>query len=168
MKTAIREINTINELHRIRELGKPSHPLISLVDYADVKHYASDNHVNWIQNFYSIAMKKNIQGKMRYGHREYHFDEGLMSFLAPKQGLNVIVEQGDENKSGWILFVRPDIMWSAGLAKSMRQYDCCDYGISHALLLSKKEERIMQTIFVKSQQDIAANPDVLSQAIIMY
>lgn len=167
MKTAIREINTINELHRIRELGKPSHPLISLVDYADVKHYASDNHVNWIQNFYSIAMKKNIQGKMRYGHREYDFDEGLMSFLAPKQTLNVIVDQGDENKSGWILFIHPDFIWNTSLAKSIKQYDFFDYAISEALFLSEKEEQILQTIFLNIQQEITANIDDYSQNIII-
>ncbi len=80
-------------MHKVRDLDKPKHPLISLVDYAKVKHYIKDNHVSWVHNFYSIAMKKNIPGKLRYGQQEYDFDEGLMTFLAPEQLLNVIVEK---------------------------------------------------------------------------
>lgn len=167
MKTEIRTINTIKELHDVRELEKPKHPLISLVDYADVKHYAHDNHVNWIQNFYSIAMKKNIQGKMRYGHQAYDFDEGFMSFLAPKQTLNVIVEEGDENKSGWILFIHPDFIWNTALVKSIKNYDFFDYSVSEALFLSAKEEQILQTIFLNIQEEIAANIDDYSQNIII-
>lgn len=167
MKTEIRTINTIKELHDLRELEKPKHPLISLVDYADVKHYAHDNHVNWVQNFYSIAMKKNIQGKMRYGHQEYDFDEGFMSFLAPKQTLNVIVEEGDSNKSGWILFIHPDFVWNTSLVKSIKNYDFFDYAISEALFLSAKEEQILQTIFFNIKEEIAANIDDYSQNIII-
>ncbi len=93
MKNEIRRLNTISEMHKVRDLDKPKHPLISLVDYAKVKHYIKDNHVSWVHNFYSIAMKKNIPGKLRYGQQEYDFDEGLMTFLAPEQLLNVIVEK---------------------------------------------------------------------------
>lgn len=167
METEIRKIDTIKALHEIRELGKPKHPLISLVNYADVKHYAHDNHVNWIQNFYSIAMKKNIQGKLRYGHQQYDFDEGFMSFLAPKQSLNVIVEEGDHNKAGWILFIHPDFIWNTTLVKSIKKYDFFDYAISEALFLSEKEEQILQHIFLNIQEEIAANIDDYSQNIIV-
>src|SRR5699024_8667047 len=98
---------------------------------------------------------------------EYDFDEGLMSFLAPNQSLNVVVEKGDENKSGWILFIHPDFIWNTSLAKSIKQYDFFDYAISEALFLSEKEEQTIQTIFLNIQQEITTNIDDYSQNIII-
>jgi AraC family transcriptional activator of pobA len=51
-------IKTISEFHQTRGLSKPEHPLISLVDYATVRHSPEFNGVNWTLDFYMISIKR--------------------------------------------------------------------------------------------------------------
>ena len=120
MSKQIRKLRTISEYHRLRNLEKPRHPLISLVDYSQIIDLPEHNNVNWLHDFYSIALKRNLDVKMIYGQQEYDFDEGLMSFLAPNQVLNIVVENETENskREGWLLFIHKDFLWNSTLATS--------------------------------------------------
>ncbi|MBW8244902.1 helix-turn-helix transcriptional regulator [Muricauda oceani] len=169
MKNKIKKIRTISEFHRLKNLEKPKHPLISLVDYSQLKDSPEDNDVNWLHNFYSIAIKRNLDVKMMYGQQEYDFDEGLMSFLAPNQVLNVVVEDDTTNsdRSGWLLLFHEDFIWNTTLAKSIGKYDFFDYAVNEALFLSNREEKILETVFQNINGEIDTNIDAYSQNIII-
>jgi AraC family transcriptional regulator, transcriptional activator of pobA len=170
MANKIYRIKTISEFHKVRGLpAAPLHPLISLVDYSQVKHKSEDNNVSWVHSFYSIALKRNVVGKLRYGQQLYDFDEGLMSFIGPGQSLNVVVDetQSLHRPSGWILLVHPDFIWNTNLAKSIKQYGFFDYATNEALFLSEKEEGIIQGILENIKQEIETNIDKFSQNIII-
>jgi len=55
-----RRFKTISEFHRFRELPKPEHPLISVINLEMVKKLSSDE-ASLIWDFYSIALKKEFQ-----------------------------------------------------------------------------------------------------------
>lgn len=169
MSNQIRRIQTISEYHKVRCLDKPKHPLISLVDYALIRDFPEDNNVNWLHNFYSIAMKKNMDAKLNYGQQEYDFDEGLMSFLAPNQVLNIVVENEavNSNRSGWLLFFHKDFIWNTFLAKSIKNYEFFDYANNEALFLSDKEQKIIDSVFQNINSEIDNNIDAYSQNIIV-
>lgn len=169
MANRIKKINTISEYHKLRCLEKPKHPLISLVDYAQITDFPEDNNVNWLHNFYSIAMKKDLDVKMMYGQQEYDFDEGLMSFLAPNQVLNIVVEDEkvNSNRSGWLLFIHKDFIWNTSLATTIKNYGFFNYAIFEALFLSEKEEKIIDAIFRDIHNEIDTNTDEYSQKIII-
>ncbi|WP_417558863.1 helix-turn-helix domain-containing protein [Mesoflavibacter zeaxanthinifaciens] len=169
MNNQIRKIQTISEYHKIRCLDKPRHPLISLIDYSLIRDLPEDNNVNWLHNFYSIAMKKNMDTKLNYGQQEYDFDEGLMSFLAPNQVLNIVVEndKANSNRSGWLLFFHKDFIWNTSLAKSIKSYEFFDYANNEALFLSDREQKIINTIFQNINTEIDENIDDYSQSIIV-
>ncbi|UOB17129.1 helix-turn-helix domain-containing protein [Abyssalbus ytuae] len=168
LNNSIYKIRTISELHELRGLPRPEHPLISLVDYAQVKHSTKNNYISWVHDFYSIAMKRNINGKFRYGQQEYDFDEGLMSFIAPGQIMNIVVDENEnKNRSGWILFIHPDFFWNTSLAKSVKEYEFFNYNTNEALFLSKKEEKVIKNIFHNIKSEIEANIDKYSQNIIV-
>lgn len=78
-------IKTISEFHRLRELPKPEHPSISVVDYGAVTHRPG----SFIFDYYSISIKRRVNGKLFYGQQQYDFDEGIMFFIAPNQVLRV-------------------------------------------------------------------------------
>ena len=82
-------IKTIAEFHRIRNLPEPEHPLISVVDYGAM----TPKHGSVIFDFYSISIKRGVNGKLFYGQQQYDFDEGVMFFMAPNQVLRVEPEQ---------------------------------------------------------------------------
>ncbi|MDQ6762050.1 MAG: helix-turn-helix transcriptional regulator [Bacteroidota bacterium] len=162
-------IKTISEFHQLNQLSPPEHPLISVVDYGQVAAAKKFNPVQSIvADYYSISIKRGLNGKMRYGQQEYDFDEGVMYFLAPKQVLSVAV---DENSiaipSGWILLIHPDFLWNTALAKNMKRYEYFDYSVNEALFLSEKEEATINNIIQNIQQEYHANIDKFSQDIII-
>lgn len=169
MANKIKKINTISEYHRLQNLEKPRHPLISLVEYSKIIDYPKNNNVNWLHNFYSIAMKKNLDVKMMYGQQQYDFDEGLMSFLAPNQVLNIVVENETINskRDGWLLFIHKDFIWNTPLAKTIENYDFFNYAVNEALFLSDKEEQMIDSIFQNINSEIDTNIDSYSQNIII-
>ncbi|QEH40482.1 AraC family transcriptional regulator [Chitinophaga sp. XS-30] len=161
------KITTISQFHELNHLPKPAHPLISVVDYGAMYHGNRVSH--WLQHFYSIALKKDVMGKFRYGQLEYDFDEGLMSFFAPNQVLRVEMNDQELTKkpSGWILLIHPDFLWNTSLAKTIRKYAFFDYSLNEALFLSEKEEQIVSDILMKIQQEYLSNIDNFSKKIII-
>jgi len=165
----LQQINTITEFHRLRGLPKPLHPLISLVDYSLVKHTSENNHISWVQQFYTIGLKRDVCGKFRYGQQEYDFDEGLMSFIAPGQVFRVeVFDYGEAPPpSGWLLQIHPDLFWNTPLAKSIRKYAFFGYQVNESLFLSDKEENIILGIFQNIEREYRENIDKFSQNIII-
>tara|TARA_R110000868_G_scaffold121034_3_gene321141 strand:+ start:38811 stop:39737 length:927 start_codon:yes stop_codon:yes gene_type:complete len=163
------KINSISEFHKLRGLQKPEHPLISLIDYSKVVHSPEHDKISWLQSYYSIALKKNVPGKYRYGQMAYDFDEGLMSFFAPSQIMNIAYVANDLHKkpSGWILLIHPDFLWGSPLTKVIKNYQFFNYSLTEALFLSEKEEKTINNILKNIQQEYQANIDKFSQNIII-
>ncbi len=63
-------IKTISEYHQFRGLPKPEHPLISVINFETIKCLRADEPKSLINNFYSIALIRNFNGKMKYGQQE--------------------------------------------------------------------------------------------------
>lgn len=163
----IQRIKTIKEFHRLRRLPKPEHPLISLIDYASIKHSQKQSHINWVLGFYTIALKRNLTSYIRYGQQKYDFDEGMMSFVAPGQVLNFVPRSKSSNPAGFILHIHPDFLWNTPLAKAIKQYEFFDYSVYEALFLSEKEENMITGILKNIEQEYHANIDKFSQQIII-
>ena len=78
MKTIFR-FKSLGEFHSYSNLTKPEHPLISLVDYSKVNYPTDANEIKWVQDFYSIGLKRNVSEKFNYGQQNYDFDEGVLT-----------------------------------------------------------------------------------------
>lgn len=168
MKTNnILTFETISEFHKMSGLPKPEHPLVSLVDYGLVEYQTHQREISWIQNFYSIGLKRNIQGKFRYGQQQYDFDEGLMSFVAPGQVVRLTVEKLDVKPTGMLLFIHPDFLWNTSLAKKIKQYEFFGYAVNEALFMSEKEELVITELMQNIQREYHANIDKFSHNIII-
>lgn len=165
----IKRIKGIQEFHRIRGLSKPAHPLISLVDYSQVHHSAKEENTNWVQDYYTIGLKRNVKGKFRYGQQRYDFDEGLLSFIAPGQvfGIEAVDYGPGEGPTGWLLLVHPDFLWNTPLAKQIKQYGFFGYSVHESLFLSEREEATVLGILRHIEQEYNANIDGFSQGIIL-
>ncbi|MCX2682031.1 helix-turn-helix transcriptional regulator [Galbibacter sp. EGI 63066] len=168
-KSNIQKVDTISEYHKLRGLQPPEHPLISLVDYSLIKHSPENSKISWLQKYYTIGLKRNIPGKYRYGQKEYDFDNGLMSFFAPNQILNVeyVENKSSKKPSGWILVIHPDFLWGTSLAGKMKKYEFFSYAINESLFLSEKEEKTILDIFKKIETEYRSNIDDFSQNIII-
>jgi len=162
------KIKSITAYHRFRGLPHPEHPLISLVDYAQVQ-FPEDNHpVNMVMDFYSIALKRDIGAKLHYGQQIYDFDEGLMSFIAPGQVLRIERDPNSLNSgSGFLLQIHPDFLWGSSLAQDIKMYSFFDYAIHEELFLYRREEKIILSIFESIKQEYNDNIDDFAQGLIV-
>lgn len=161
-------VKTISEYHKLRGLPKPEHPLISVIEYDTTAHEVAGMPVSLVLDFYSIAMKRNFDVKIKYGQQQYDFDEGIMFFISPGQVFRIeVVNESVEKHSGWILLVHPDFFWNTSLAKTIRQYEYFDYAVNEALFLSDKEEGIVAGLMRNIQQEYHSNIDNFSQTIII-
>jgi AraC-like DNA-binding protein len=162
-----RRFKTISEFHQFRELPKPEHPLISVIN-AELITRLPANEPGFVKDFYSIALKRGFHGKMKYGQQDFDFNEGIMFFMAPGQVLRIEVEEDTTLKqSGWMLLVHPDFLWNTPLAKTIKQYEYFDYSVNEALFVSEKEETIIGGIMQNIQQEYHSNIDKFSQKVII-
>ncbi|MDW7693047.1 helix-turn-helix domain-containing protein [Flammeovirgaceae bacterium SG7u.111] len=160
-------IKTISEFHRLRGLPASEHPLISVIDYASIKHSNENNSMNWMLDFYSISLKKSSHTHFKYGHQQCDFDEGSLFFMAPNQVFRVEVDKNHKpENSGWVLLIHPEFIWGTTLAKTIKQYDFFDYAINEALFLSPKEEFTINSIVQNIQHEYQTNVDKFSKQII--
>ena len=160
-------IKSITEYHRVMDLPKPEHPLISVIKFEDIKRHQSSP-INITNDFYSIALKKDFNAKLKYGQQEYDFDEGILHFMSPKQVLSFEFRVDEElNHKGWLLLVHPDFLWNTPLSKKIKEYEYFDYKINEALHLSDKEEKMIIGVIKSIAQEYQANIDYFSQDVII-
>lgn len=158
---------TITEFHQFRGLPKPEHPLISVINVENM-NAIQVNELHMIKDFYMIALKKNINYKVRYGHSLYDFDEGVMFFMGPGQLLKLSFEKDEPIKqSGWMLLIHPDFLWNTPLARTIRQYEYFSYSVNEALFLSEKEEGMITNLVRNMEQEYHTNIDRFSQTVIL-
>ncbi|NML38826.1 AraC family transcriptional regulator [Chitinophaga sp. G-6-1-13] len=163
----IQRIKSISDFHRTRGLPAPEHPLISLINYNSIKHTTEINNISWVYDFYFIALKRGMDGKLKYGQLQYDFDEGTMFFIAPGQVFRIEIKQDTPGKSGWMLLVHPDFFRNLPLAQHIKKYKYFGYSVREALFLSEKEEAVLNGIVQNIQREYQANIDKFSQQIIV-
>ncbi len=107
--------------------------------------------------------------KMRYGQSPFDFNEGIMSFMAPKQVFSIEVDKKEKEvtRTGWVIYIHPDFIWNTPLAKSIRQYDFWSYTLHEALFLSAREEATINTIVSNIHQEYNTSIDKFSKQIII-
>ena len=162
-------LKTISDLHRFNNISSPEHPLISLIDYSKTNPTPNNNELKWVQEFYTISIKRNVVGKYRYGQETYDFDEGLMTFFSPEQVVRVqLIEQDlTSTPSGLILAIHPDFLFGTSLATNIKKYTFLNYSVREALFLSEKEEIIIYGILQNIKAEYQTNLDRFSQQIII-
>lgn len=160
------KIKTISQLHELRGLPKPQHPLISVIDLQDIKLPAEPVKETAILDFYSISVKQGIKLSYKYGQQQYDFNEGVMFFTAPGQIIGIEADK-DAAHAGWVLFIHPDFFWNTGLAKTIKKYEFFDYTVNEALFLSDKEEQTLNGILHLIKQEYSSTIDKFSQDIIL-
>ena len=161
------KVKTIEEFHFLSGLESPKHPLVSIINYSGLTISQKERDSRWMLEFYLVAIKRGLQGKMYYGQQEYDCDEGIMFFVAPKQVFRIQPDPSpNEDRSGWMLLIHPDFIWNTSLAKTISKYDFFDYSINEALFLSEEEEETFEPFLNGIKKEYQTDIDQFSQNII--
>lgn len=145
-------IQTITQFHRFTALPEPLHPLVSVTRSEWCQYQPDGTWDQFISQFYCIALKHDVKGKIRYGQQLYDYDKGVMSFTAPRQVQSLDLSNM-ECGGGLLLFFHPDLLLKHPLAKTITQYGFFSYAVNEALHLSATEEADMVAIINKIEQE---------------
>lgn len=148
-------IHSILEKHRLLSLPDPLHPLVSVIRIADIRVADESIWEHFCLNFYCVSLKRNIAGKTKYGQQYYDYDKGVMTFVAPKQvlSLDAPIAYATGPSSGYALFFHPDFLYNHPLAARIKSYGFFSYAVNEALHLSEKEEKNIEEIFRKIDEE---------------
>lgn len=153
-------------MHRSLGISEPEHPLISIVNFSEIKQHSEILKDGFVLNVYMIALKKDFKGKVKYGQNFYDFDEGMMSFIAPGQ-ICYQNEPGYDPLAGSMLIFHPDFLRGYTLDKNIKSFEFFSYAANEALYLSKKEEDMIVGIFESIAQEYHNNIDRFSHDVII-
>lgn len=150
-------INSISEFHRLLSLPDPLHPLVSVVRVSDMRFTDSAIWKQFSLNFYCVALKRNILGKVKYGQQYYDYDKGVMTFIAPKQVQSLDSPHDEilqaEAGTGLALSFHPDFLHKHPLAVAIKNYGFFSYAVNEALHLSETEEKNIVGICQKIDEE---------------
>lgn len=77
-----RKFESLSDFHRVFGLPKPLHPLISFIDLKDTNILRNEISNTFMLDFYKIAYKTNLSGRVKYGQNYYDFGEGGLVLTA--------------------------------------------------------------------------------------
>lgn len=166
IKNDIQVINSIPQLHRILGLPEPEHPLISVNGLIKRGSFEELNAKPVVYNFFSICIKKNFKGKVKYGQTNYDHDAGVLSFYAPGQVTATEISEDDSAMGDWLIF-HPDLLRSYPLFSKIKEYGFFAYSATEALHLSEREEQMIEKIWDDIKQEYRSNIDTFSQDVIV-
>ncbi|MBD77616.1 MAG: AraC family transcriptional regulator [Crocinitomicaceae bacterium] len=166
MSDEIVRINSITQLHQMFGWEKPKHPLVSVLDVANLKSMNNWVGVKMTSDLYVITLKDHDCG-MLYGRSHYDFEEGVLAFYEPGQVVTQTEEINEEEQSGWMLFFHPDLLRKSALGRKIQEYSFFSYGVNEALHLSDQERRMLYDTVSKIEFEYNQNIDGHTQELIV-
>ena len=161
-------ISSITQGHEILGLPKPTHPLVSLVDYRKTplrKRNFGDARI--VIDLFNISMKGSVSGSIGYGRNSYDFEEGTMIFTSPGQVLTSVDHGNEMIDDGWSLLFHPDLLRKSELGRTIENYSFFSYEVHEALHLSDEERLAITDIAEKIEREYSGNIDKHSQKLII-
>ncbi len=159
---------TVTDYTRFCELPAPANPLLTLIDLSQTRKQLPPTAFLPIrQEFYTIWVKKNLNGKLHYGHQSYDFGEGVMGFMGPGQVFAIDPTLDIFDLSGWMLVFHPDLLARHPLGKKIGSYGFFAYAVHEALHLSAAEEAILDGLVAGLRAEYEQPIDAFSQDVLV-
>ena len=159
-------IKSINQLLEGSGFGKATHPLIAIVDTANIVFGEEMQGLRISSDLYSIALKDASCG-LDYGRKLYDFNEGVLFFSAPKQVFTVTKIQKLNEVKGWMIYFHPDLIRNTKLASKIDDYTFFNYEVNEALHLSEKEQSVLNNLVNLIENEIQERIDSHSQRVLV-
>lgn len=159
-------VKSIAQSHQLLKLEKPKHPLFSITRFEEMPHTEVPDKTKLIFDYYQIVFKKNCPNKLQYGQTIYDFDEGVMSYFAPKQ-ISIVDPGALFPVSGWVIQLHPDFLRGYELDKKIKEYGFFEYAANEALILSEDEEKTMEQILQQLHKEYHLPIDKFSQDVVV-
>ncbi|MDW3192989.1 MAG: helix-turn-helix transcriptional regulator [Cytophagales bacterium] len=166
MSDPIIHSKTIAEIRTVFGLGKPTHPLITILDTRKLAYGEETVGKRFSSDLYCVALKDSRCG-IDYGRNSYDFDDGVLIFTAPDQVITVTKPQQLNEVEGWMLYFHRDLIRNTSLGEKIDAYSFFNYEVHEALHLSELEQNILNQIIGLIQHEIKERIDNHSQQVLV-
>lgn len=133
--------------------GLPTHhPLVAVIDLRDATQLINDS--VWKYGIYAIYLKNNKACRLRYGMKDYDYQEGTVVTFAP--GAEVDINYSDEELSPDVVGIlfHPDLIFGTPLGDRIGKYDFFHYSQTEALHLSESEKMLFMDCLDKIRTEV--------------
>lgn len=149
--SGIRKFNTIDEYNKTMGV-ETRHPLVTVIDFSKA-NYPGVYPEGHSFGYYTVFLKEQKCGDMKYGRNYYDYQEGTLVFLAPDQIVR-IENRIPHQPKGWALMFHPDLVRGTALGRAMKEYTFFSYEVFEALHLSEEERRTVIECFHNIQAEL--------------
>ena len=160
----IHKYNTVNEYNKAMGI-ETFHPLVTLVDFSK-SNFQGEFPEGHNFGFYTIFLKEQKCGDLKYGRNYYDYQEGTLVFLAPDQIVR-IENRLPHKPKGWALMFHADLIRGTSLGKAIKDYTFFSYEVFEALHLSEEERKTILECFSNIQSELTHSIDKHSQRLIV-
>ncbi len=145
------ELNSIDAYNALYGL-ETLHPLVAVIDLKKAANVV--NHVKMHYGIYALYLKQGVNCTLKYGRRNYDYQEGSIVSFAPGQliGYDSDIDEIKPDVLG-VLF-HPDLIYGTSLGRKIDNYTFFSYEQNEALHLSLQERCIIIDCFDKIQQEL--------------
>ena len=166
MRDPIIHSSSIADIRSVFGLGKPTHPLITILDTRQLAYGEETVGRRFTSDLYCIALKDSSCG-IDYGRNPYDFHDGVLIFTAPRQIITVRKPQALNQVNGWMLYFHPDLIRNTPLGPKIDSYTFFNYDVHEALHLSENEQHTLNQIVELIQAEINERIDNHSQHVLV-
>lgn len=166
MSNQLVSIQSVAQIHEIFGLGKPQHPLVSLIEVKDMHAAHIPAGYTVASDLYSIWLKDGSCG-IQYGRNFVDFDSGVLLMTAPGQVFSSAEEWTPTEVQGWLLVFHPDLIRRSPLGQEVEHYNFFSYESHEALHLSDDEEATITDCAHKIRQEYQQRIDNHSQKVMV-
>lgn len=156
------KVDTIDQYNQLYGL-ETMHPLISVVDLTKATTFP--NHVRMNMGVYSLFLKHTVCGDLKYGKKQYDYQEGTIVCFAPGQVIGIELKKDFKPSSIGIVF-HPDLIRGTSLGTNIKHYSFFSYEVNEALHLSEEERQIILDCLNKVQIELDHAIDKHSKTLI--
>lgn len=153
-------IDTYNRLYGLPTL----HPLVAVVDLTKATRML--NHVKVNYGIYALFLKNGVNCTLKYGRRNYDYQEGTIVSFAPGQTVEVEMLDNEISPEVYGLLFHPDLIHGTSLGGKIGQYTFLDYAQNEALHLSEKERDIIIDCLHKIEYELDYPVDKHSRSLL--
>lgn len=159
-------VDSISKLHTLLDLRKPKHPLLSVINLAELDSWPTHIQQSVAHQFYCITIFRNFDASIKHGQRHDDFDSSVMTFSAPRQSIEMTCDSF-EVKDGFVLIVHPEYFQNYPLAQRIKAFGFFSYNTRESLHLSEQEDHLVMEIIRLISREIDSPIDAFSQDLIV-
>ncbi|WP_417367454.1 helix-turn-helix domain-containing protein [Flavobacterium beibuense] len=160
----MQHFKSLSEFNRYNGFPPPENPLLSMFECGNIDP-CSIIQEEFSSDFYAIMFKKMKSGVVLYGRTKYDHDNGSLSFVKPRQIIQL--DNIELEEKGFVIYIHEDYLNGHSLHNEIKKYGYFDYEANEALHISAREEEIIWDLFYRIKSEYNNNTDEYSRDIIL-